>query len=418
MMERPLQAFHAGEQQTRQMRAEFREIALVAIDSFRQNKVRFALTALGMVIGTASLILVVTIGLTGKHYILRRIQDIGANLILAEYKGEGRRATPTPADYLTISDMRAVEQEVPGVRAASPVVILVDRLPLGNGQEGDVAVLGVEPEYLYVRSLQMLAGRFFDQDDARNKVAVITEKFAKKLYGGQDAAVGHTLKISGLPFTIIGAFKERTETFGNTEVTDNTVLIPYTVSRYFTGTNYVKQIYFSMNDAALVPAATQQIADVIRSRHNPESTYDVTNLTVLLNAARTTANALTLVLMLISTVTLLVSGVGIMNIMLVTVKSRTREIGIRKAVGATRREIRFQFLVEAIFISLFGGLIGIVIGLLVPISVRLFTEIHIPISGLSVIVAVLVSSLVGILFGTVPASRAAQLDPVESLRYE
>jgi len=160
------------------------------------------------------------------------------------------------------------------------------------------------------------------------------------------------------------------------------------------------------------------IRRVIESRHRPDSTYDIYNLTKLVSVANKTANALTAVLLLIATVTLVVSGVGIMNIMFVTVRSRTREIGIRKAVGATRREIRLQFLVEAIFISAAGGMIGTFLGMAIPISVRLFTDYHLPISGLSIIVAVLVSSLVGLIFGTVPASRAANLDPVESLRYE
>src|SRR5947209_4592149 len=398
--------------------AELTEIAQVAIDSFRQNKVRFALTALGMVIGTASLILVVTIGLTGKHYVLTQIQNIGANMVEVEYGGEGRRATPVAADYLTIDDMRAVAQLVPGVRAASPVVALVERMPLGGGKEGDVSVLGVSPDYQNVRNLQILAGRFFDADDARNKVAVVTEKFAAKLFGGPDAAVGQSIRISGLPFTIIGAFRERVDTFGQSEVVDYTLLIPFTISHYFTGTNTAKQLYFSLTDASEVPAGTDQIRQIIESRHRPDSTYTVQNLTQLLKVASRTANALTAVLLAIATVVLIVSGVGIMNIMLVTVKSRTREIGIRKAVGATAREIKFQFLAEAIFISMAGGFLGTVIGMAIPISVRLFTEFHIPISGLSVIVAIPVSSLSGLVFGTVPASRAAQLDPVESLRYE
>jgi len=398
--------------------AEMREIAMVAIDSFRQNRVRFALTALGMVIGTASLILVVTIGLTGKHYVLNQIQSIGANLIEAEYLGGGQRATPVAPDYLTLDDMKAVRQEVPGIKAASPVISINERLPLGQGREGDVLILGVSPEYVYVRSLVIGAGRFFDADDARNKVAVITDKLAQKTYGGQDAAVGQSIRISGLPFTIIGTFRERVETFGTSEVQNYTVLIPYTIIRYFTGTDRVKQLYFSVGDPSEVEPGTEMIRRVIESRHRPDSTYDIYNLTKLVSVANKTANALTAVLLLIATVTLVVSGVGIMNIMFVTVRSRTREIGIRKAVGATRREIRLQFLVEAIFISAAGGMIGTFLGMAIPVSVRLFTDYHLPISGLSIIVAVLVSSLVGLIFGTVPASRAANLDPVESLRYE
>src|SRR5208337_2543541 len=167
-----------------------------------------------------------------------------------------------------------------------------------------------------------------------------------------------------------------------------------------------------------VPAATAQIKRVLQSRHRPESVYNVENLTQLVNLADKTANILTTVLLAVSLVVLLVSGIGIMNIMLATVSARIREIGIRKAMGATKREIRFQFLSEAILISLIGGVIGIVVGLAIPFSVRFFTEYRIPISGLSAIIAIVVSSLVGILFGTVPAVRAAQLDPVESLRYE
>ncbi|HXP15741.1 MAG TPA: FtsX-like permease family protein, partial [Terriglobales bacterium] len=154
------------------------------------------------------------------------------------------------------------------------------------------------------------------------------------------------------------------------------------------------------------------------SRHRAESVYNVRNLTQLVVLAEKTANALTLVLLLVAAVVLLVSGIGIMNIMLATVSSRIREIGVRKALGATNREIRFQFLAEAVTISLVGGLIGVVIGLAIPYSVRFLTEYRIPISGLSAILAILVSSLVGVIFGTVPATRAAKLDPVESLRYE
>ena len=164
--------------------------------------------------------------------------------------------------------------------------------------------------------------------------------------------------------------------------------------------------------------ATAAIKRVLQSRHRPESNYHVENLTQLLTVAGKVADALTLVLLLVAFVTLLVSGIGIMNIMLATVTSRIREIGIRKAIGATNREIRFQFLAEAILISFTGGIAGIVVGLAIPYSVRFLTDYRMPVSGLSAIIAIIVSSIVGIIFGTVPATRASQLDPVESLRYE
>jgi putative ABC transport system permease protein len=396
------------------------EILSFAYDTFCSNKVRFILTALGMVIGTASLILVVTIGMTGKQYVLNQIQAIGTNEIWAEYLGGAPHISNSNPDPLTIDDLNAVRQDVPGIVASSPVTQLSDRVPVGNGKEKDVTILGVSPEYVQVRNLVVPSGRFFDQEDsqAHNKVGVITEKMALEVYGSTQAAVGKVIKLTGLPFTIIGTFKERVETFGQSEIVDNTLLIPYSVSRYFMEVPNVKLLYFSMEDPSMVIPATAQIKRVLQSRHRSESVYDVANLTALLSMADRIATGLTWVLLLISMVTLVVSGIGIMNIMLATVTSRIREIGIRKAVGATNREIRFQFLAEAILISLIGGFVGIVIGYAIPYSVRFLTEYRVPITGLSGIIAIIVSSVVGVIFGTVPAARAAQLDPVESLRYE
>ncbi len=398
----------------------FSEIVSFAYDTFCSNKVRFALTGLGMVIGTASLILVVTIGMTGRQYVLNQIQSIGANLIYAEYEGGGQPITNSAPDPLSLDDMTAAVRDVPGIVAASPVVPLGDRIPIGNGKERDIQILGVYPDYLTVRNLVVLSGRFFDHEDeqAHNKVTVITETMAREIYGSPENAIGKVIRLTGLPFTVIGTFKERVNTFGQSEVTDNTIVIPYTVARYFTDTPTVKQIYFSMADPSMVGPATDQIRRVIKSRHRAESVYDVTNLTQLVAVAERTTNALTMVLLAVAAIVLLVSGIGIMNIMLATVSARIREIGIRKALGATRREILLQFLSEAILISVGGGLIGVVIGLAIPYSVRFLTEYRIPISGLSAIIAIVVSSLVGILFGTLPATRAAKLDPVESLRYE
>ena len=314
-----------------------------------------------MVIGTASLILVVTIGLTGKQYILNQIQAIGANMIYAYYEG-GSQTTAASSlnDYLTADDARTVREQVPGILASSVMLQLNDRIAAGGGKERDILILGVDPEYRIVRNLLILAGRFFDDQDqmTRNKVALVTYQFATRTFGSQDSAIGQTIKISGLPFTIIGTFREKVETFGQSEIAEDTVLIPYSVGRYFTGTDTVKQIFWSMADSGDVPTATEMIHKVIQSRHRPESVYHVENLTQLLTVGAQTANALTVVLLLIATVTLIVSGVGIMNIMLANVRSRIREIGIRKAVGATRQEIRLQFLTEAVFISLSGDWLG------------------------------------------------------------
>ena len=396
------------------------EIFRFAYDTFCSNKVRFLLTAVGMVIGTASLILVVTIGNTGKEYILNQIQGIGANEIYAEYEGGAQRITSTAPDPLTIDDLTAAVQQVPGIVAASPVVNLADRISVGEGKERDIQILGVYPEYRTVRNLVVPTGRFFDQQDehAHNKVGLVTDKFAREIYGSPEAAVGKVIELSGLPFTIIGTFHERVDTFGQTEVTTNTFVVPYSVARYFMATPTVKLIYFSVADSSMVQSATDQIKRVLQGRHRAESVYNVSNLTALVSLAESTANVLTMVLLAIAAVVLLVSGIGIMNIMLATVSARIREIGIRKALGATNREIRFQFLSEAVLISVGGGLLGVIIGLAIPYSVRFLTPYRLPISGKSAIVAIVVSSLVGIFFGTIPATRAAKLDPVESLRYE
>src|SRR5437868_1372777 len=244
-----------------------------AFDTFNSNKVRFALTALGMVIGTASLILVVTIGLTGKQYILKQIQGIGSNLVYAEYEGGSQRLSKATPDPLTLSDMTAVQRQVPGITAASPVVNLNDRISVPGGKERDVLILGVQPDYRWIRNLEVLAGRFFDaQDDqAHNKVAILQEKLAKTLYGSDDAAIGQTIKLSHLPFTVIGTFKERVETFGQSEVTGDTIVIPYTVSRYFTETPTVKQIYFTVSTPGDVPRVTAEAKRVLQGRHRPES---------------------------------------------------------------------------------------------------------------------------------------------------
>jgi putative ABC transport system permease protein len=362
----------------------------------------------------------VTIGLTGKQYIMNQIQAIGANMVYAYYEGASSASiSTTQQDFLTAEDLKAVRGQVPGIQAASPMLEMHDRIAV-RGKERDILVLGVDPEYRIVRNLLIVAGRFFDDEDSqvRNKVALVTPQFAQKAFGSATAAIGQTVKVNGLPFVIVGTFKERVETFGQSEISEDTILIPYTVGRYFTETDAVKQLFFSISDAGNVPSATQEIKRVLQSRHRPESTYRVENLTQLLTVAAQTANALTIVLLLISAVTLVVSGVGIMNIMLANVNFRIREIGIRKAVGATRKEIRLQFLTEAVFISLAGGLVGTVIGVAIPYSVRFLTDYRIPISGLSVMVAIVVASLVGVIFGTVPATRAAELDPIQSLRYE
>lgn len=398
------------------------EIVKLAVDSFRASKIRFALTALGMVIGSASVILVATIGLTGKQYILNELSKIGTNMVDLSYAGGGSAGSNVTVnnDFLTHQDELAVQEQVPAVAFSSPLLQMHDRVSYPGGVVKDVLVLGVSPQYRNVRNLIVLTGRFFDNEDetTHTKVAVVTVPFARQMFGGENAAINQTFQIRGIPFTIIGTFKESIPTFGTSEIEDQTILIPYSVARYFTGTDNVKDIFFSVRDRNDVEAAAKEIVAVVKSRHQPNSVYTATTLTAVLTTANVVANYLTIMLLLISAVTLAVGGVGIMNIMLATVRSRIREIGIRKALGATAREIKLQFLIEAVFISLAGGLVGTLLGLSLPISARLFTSFIVPISPWSIVIALLTSAAIGVIFGTLPANRAASMDPVESLKYE
>ena len=398
------------------------EILKLAADSFRANKVRFALTALGMVFGTASVILVVTISLTGRRFIMEEIQKVETNSVELEYAGGGSTASERTLydDYLTREDEKAVLAQVPGVQYSSPILTMHTRINLSGGVNKDTLVLGVSPQYQQIRNLVVPEGRFFDETDdtAHIKCAVVTELFARERYGSNDAAVGSTFEISGIPFTISGVFKESVEDFGVSEIQEQTILIPYSVARYFTGTENVNQIYFSMRSMDEVPDAAKEIVRIVRARHRPNSVYQVQTMKELLVMADKIMLYMMLLLVGVSAVTLAVGGVGIMNIMLATVRARTREIGIRKALGATYREIKYQFLAEAIIISLIGGIVGVLVGLAPSLAVRVFFGYVVPFSLWSVLIALGAATGVGIFFGTVPATRAAQMEPVEALRDE
>jgi putative ABC transport system permease protein len=400
----------------------FTEILHLAYDSFCSSKTRFMLTMLGMVIGSASIVLVVTVGLTGKRYALDAISGLGPNKVEMQYQGGsimGPDNVSSP-DYMTREDLKAVVDQVPGIVASSPMLEFHDRISIGSGISKNAMLLGVSPQYRKVRNLKLLAGRFFDDEDdtAHAHVAVIVLAMAKELYGSPADAVDHTISISGIPFTIIGVFDESMSTFGTSEISDHTLLVPYEVARYFTGSDTLKELFFSLDSPETVEPAARQITEVIHSRHRATSEYHAETLTDILKTMGQIANMLTVVLLLAATITLIVSGVGIMNSMLANVQSRIKEIGIRKALGATAREIRLQFLTEAVCLSVAGGLVGTVLGLAIPLSVRLFTSFKIPVNAWSGVVALATSVIVGVIFGTLPANRAAELDPVATLKYE
>jgi putative ABC transport system permease protein len=393
-----------------------------SIQSLKANKSRSFLTGLGMVIGTASVILVVTISLTSQTYILEQIEGVGSNMIFASYEvGSQASAALVDADFVKLHDVAKVRTELADkIVAATPIMNNFDRMVI-QGKEQDVLIVGSDEYYKPVRNLVVLAGRFLDSNDValRQKVALLTEKFATRLFGSQQAAIGRIIKIHGLQFTVVGTFKEKVSSFGQSELNDETIVIPITVQKYFIQVERIDPLYVQARSPELVEEVTAGVSRILAADHRAGAKYKVENLTAILAAAKSISVILSLVLLLVSAIALVISGIGIMNIMLVTVTERTREIGIRMAVGASRREILLQFLTEAVLISLVGGSIGILAGVALPLSVQFFVDnVAIPISISSIVIAFTVSCLVGLVFGLLPANRASRLNPTEALRYE
>ena len=392
-----------------------------SIKALKANPVRSLLTGLGMVIGTSSVILVVTISLTSRDYILEQIEGLGSNMISAYYEAGNQSATQADADFVKMADVDAVRELLAGrIVAATGVMTDYDRLLIA-GKERDVKVLGSDQDYKTVRNLLVTSGRFLDASDGtlREHVALLTDKLAERLYGTRDGGLGQIIKVHGLQFTVIGTFKERVESFVLTEVARETILIPITVMRNFTPVERIDPMYVEGRSPQEVDAVTLEVRQILEARHRAGAVYRVENLTAILTAFNSIALILSLVLVLVSAIALVISGIGIMNIMLVTVTERTREIGLRMAVGASRKEILIQFLTEAVLVSLSGGVIGIMVGISIPLSVQFFVDsVQIPISTTAIAVAFGVSMMVGLIFGMLPANRASKLNPTEALRYE
>jgi len=395
-----------------------RETMAVAIDALRANKLRAMLTSLGVIIGSASVVLVVTVALTSRKFVLSQIEATGANLVWVELVQRPDKAPPLSHE-LRLDDIEAAKSiaHVAAVAGTSehPMTMTVD------GVDRAVNLVGVTDGYQTIRRLLIVRGRFFDAGDMemRSKVCLITTQLAERIFG-QENPIGKPIRMGELTFIVIGVFRERVETFGLSEIQENSVLIPFTLMKYYTGTEIVGLLDVQADNAEDVPSVARQLGQLLHSRHPVEADYKVQTLTAILGAARNISLALTLVLIIIAAIALLISGIGIMNIMLVTVTERTREIGIRKAIGAARREILYQFLVESFFISGGGAVVGILLGIAVPVAVQSFLpgNLRVPVSPLSVVIAFVVSCSTGLFFGYLPANQAASLQPVESLRYE
>ncbi len=397
----------------------FLEILRTAIGALGRNWGRAVLTALGMVVGTASLVLVVVAGISGRNYTLDQIRGIGSNLIsVYQEAADAILTTFALEDRLNNGDLNAIRSQVPGVRSAAPLVLSYPTVYL-SGIGRVVTLIGTTPEYESVRNIEVVSGRFLDENDERfrNKVCLVTELLAKNLQ--RDPSYRGNVSLFGIRFSVIGIFRERASTFGQAEVTDYAAVLPLSVMRYFKPAGTLDQIYVSAETMELVPQVTQAIRQLLPGRHRNRAIYRVDNLTEILKAANRISLGLTLVLLVIAGISLLSSGIGIMNVMLITVTERTREIGIRKSVGALRRVVLVEFLTEAMILTLSGGLTGVLIGVAVPYLVEYFSPgIKIQIPPMAIILGFGMTVIVGLTFGMLPALRASRLNPVDALHYE
>ena len=394
-----------------------REAWRVAVDALWSNKLRAILTTLGVVIGSACIVLVVTVAVTGRRYVIGLIEGVGANLVYANYEVNPQQAV-VKSDEITLADMDAVKNALPNVVAVAGTSQGLVRNVITGGTEHAVTLFGATEGFQIIRNLLILKGRFLDAVDeqARSKVCLITDELAALAFPNQDP-IGNSLRVGQINFTVVGIFRERVGTFGLSEIQRYTVLVPFSLMQYYTGDNAVEILYAQADSPEDVVLVTSQVGDLLRSRHSRTARYVVQNLSAILDVARRIATGLTIVLLVIGFIALMVSGIGIMNIMLVTVTERTREIGIRKAIGARRQEILFQFLIEALLISGIGSLLGVVIALAIPVIVRplLPGNLRVPVPWMSVVVAFVVACSTGLFFGYLPADKAARLQPTESL---
>ena len=400
----------------------------IALRALVVNKMRSALTMLGIIIGVGAVIAMIAVGSGAKQRIEEQIASMGSNLLMIESgsstSGGSRMGAGTTAT-LTVDDAKAIETEIPGVKYVAPSIRGVAQVVYGN-QNWSTGITGTSPEMIEIRGWSLSSGRPFTEQelDGAAKVCVLGETVAENLFGGIDP-VGQIVRIKKIPFTVVGALTPKGQTTWGQDQ-DDLIFVPLTTAqRQLFGQTFpgmVRNIAVQAWGPDEVKQVETQINELLRQRHhiqpNQEDDFSVRDLTEMMSSREASANVMSVLLGSIASISLIVGGIGIMNIMLVSVTERTREIGIRIAVGAKTRDILLQFLIESLILSLMGGILGIGIGMVGTIILSSFTQWPILFSTTAIFLAFLFSGSVGVFFGFYPARKASLLNPIDALRYE
>ena len=397
----------------------------MALDGMVSNKLRTFLTLLGIIIGVGAVIAMVSLGFGVKESIKDNISKLGSNLLMVSAGGRtatGARLAAGEGAHLTFDDMLAIEKQVDGIAGISASVNSSYQLVAGN-QNWTSRVEGTTPSNFEIQNYELEDGRLFTERDmnSRARVAVIGKTVAYNLFPGDDP-VGQIMRIKKAPFQVIGVLKPKGSS-GMGQDQDDTVIIPLTTAQNrMMGITHVQRITVQAENENVINDVQAEVEQVLRTRHKiKDGDYDdftISNMAAIMDTMMATANSITLLLGCIAAISLLVGGIGIMNIMLVSVTERTREIGIRKALGATYNNILLQFLIEAMVIGVVGGFLGVVIGVIASYGISSFAGWNTVISWWAIVVAVVFSVGIGLFFGIYPARKAALLDPIDALRYE
>ena len=396
--------------------ASLRLMLRFALEGLSNQRGRSALTMLGMAIGTASVVAVISIGLVGRDYVVGLIEGVGTNLVIVYAKDEG-----VNPEQLLFSDVEAIAAQVPHVTATAPVLNDVQSVSIHHKAKS-LRVLGTPPVYSVVRNLVLESGRFTTQHDETHgaKVAVISKKLALERFGSVNVR-GQTIRLFGMKFPIVGVYREGVESAAameQSEAAGLTAIIPYSTFRSLSDARWVFTFYIQAASREAVPGVLASVSEILKARHTHIDGFTILSLAQYISLVDQISDAISLGLLAIAGVSLLVGGIGIMNIMLVTVSERTRDIGIRLALGAGRRDILLQFLMEAGILSLVGGALGLALGAALPWYIGRINEVDVPVSLASAVVAFGVSLSVGTFFGLYPARKAASMNLVDALSYE